>query len=69
MPGQPPITVLRLISGYGQKPQASNASALGGYKQGGNARTDANRGKQSMGGGGSGRFARSRPAGGGARKR
>ena len=40
--------------GYGQKPQTSNASATGGYKQGGNARADANRGKQSMGGGGGG---------------
>jgi len=58
--------------GFGGKPQASNASALGGYKQGGNARADANRGRQSMGGGGGG--GRSAPAarpagGGGARKR
>src|SRR5271165_5407449 len=58
--------------GFGGKPQASNASALGGYKQGGNARADASRGKQSMGGGGGG--GRSAPAarpagGGGARKR
>ena len=56
--------------GYGQKPQATNASALGGYKAGGNARADANRGKQSMGaGGGGGRQAAARPAGGGARKK
>ncbi|HEY4899786.1 MAG TPA: DUF3300 domain-containing protein [Terriglobales bacterium] len=62
--------------GYGQKPQTSNASAMGGYKQGGNARADANRGKQSMGGGGGGsRQAAARPAtssapkGGGARKK
>jgi hypothetical protein len=56
--------------GYGGKPQTTNASAIGGYKQGGNARADANRGKQSMGaGGGGGRHAAaSRPAGGGARK-
>jgi hypothetical protein len=54
----------------GNKPQTSNASALGGYKQGGNARADSNRGKQSMGGGGGGRSApAARPAGGGARKR
>jgi hypothetical protein len=54
--------------GYGgNKPQTSNASALGGYKQGGNARADSNRGKQSMGAGGGG--GRSAPAGGGARKR
>jgi hypothetical protein len=56
--------------GYGQKPQTSNASAMGGYKQGGNARADSNRGKQSMGGGGGGRSApAARPSGGGARKR
>jgi Protein of unknown function (DUF3300) len=54
--------------GYGQKPQTSNASALGGYKQGGNARADSNRGKQSMGAGGGG-GGRQAPAGGGARKR
>jgi hypothetical protein len=59
--------------GYGQKPQASNASAMGGYKQGGNARADSNRGQQSMGA--SKPAAASRPApaarpagGGGARK-
>ena len=59
--------------GYGQKPQTSNASAMGGYKQGGNARADSNRGKQSMGS--SKPAAASRPApaarpagGGGARK-
>ena len=40
--------------GYGGKPKTSNASAMGGYKQGGNARADSNRGKQSMGGGGGG---------------
>ena len=57
--------------GYGGKPQASNASAMGGYKQGGNARADSNRGQQSMGArGGGGRSApAARPAGGGARKR
>ncbi len=58
--------------GYGQKPQTSNASATGGYKQGGNARADSNRGKQSMGAsGGGGRSApAARPAsGGGARKK
>jgi len=63
--------------GYGQKAQTSNASALGGYKQGGNARADANRGKQSMGasGGGGRQGAAARPAaasapkGGGARKK
>src|SRR5271165_2598996 len=58
--------------GYGQKPQATNASAIGGYKQGGNARADANRGKQSMGAGGGGgarQAPAARPAGGGARKR
>src|SRR5271166_2451499 len=57
--------------GHGGKPQATNASAISGYKQGGNARADANRGKQSMGagGGGGGRQApAARPAGGGARK-
>jgi hypothetical protein len=43
--------------GFGQKPQANNTSALGGYKQGGNARADADRGRQSMGGGGGGRQA------------
>jgi|HubBroStandDraft_6_1064221.scaffolds.fasta_scaffold08676_2 hypothetical protein len=53
--------------GYGQKPQTSNTSATGGYKQGGNARADANRGKQSMGASGGG--ARQAPAGGGARKK
>jgi Protein of unknown function (DUF3300) len=54
----------------GNKPQTSNASALGGYKQGGNARADASRGRQSMGSGGGGRSApAARPAGGGARKR
>jgi len=55
----------------GNKPQTSNASALGGYKQGGNARADASRGKQSMGGGGGGgrQAPAARPAGSGARKR
>ena len=38
--------------GYGQKPVAgSNSGAFGGYKAGGNARVDANRGKQSLGAG------------------
>ena len=57
--------------GYGGKAQTSNASAMGGYKQGGNARADSSRGKQSMGArGGGGRSApAARPAGGGARKR
>jgi Protein of unknown function (DUF3300) len=57
--------------GYGGKPQTSNASAIGGYKQGGNARADANRGKQSMGAGGGGarQAPAARPAGGGARKK
>ncbi len=58
--------------GYGQqRPQASNASATGGYKQGGNARADSNRGKQSMGasGGGARQAPASRPSGGGARKK
>jgi len=36
--------------GYGQKAQ-TNSGAFGGYKEGGNARAEANRGKQSMGGG------------------
>jgi hypothetical protein len=58
--------------GYGQKPAAgNNSSAFGGYKQGGNARADSNRGRQSAGGG----AARSAPAsrggggGGGGRRR
>jgi hypothetical protein len=55
--------------GYGGKPQTSNASAIGGYKQGGNARADANRGKQSMGGGGGGGRQASAPKAGGGRKR
>jgi len=54
--------------GYGQKPQATNASALGGYKQGGNARADSNRGKQSMGGGGGGGHQAAAPRAGGGRK-
>ena len=37
--------------GFGGNPKASNTSATGGYKQGGNARADSNRGKQSMGAG------------------
>jgi len=37
--------------GYGQKPQ-SNAGAFGGYNEGGKARAEANRGRESMGGGG-----------------
>lgn len=37
--------------GYGQRPQG-DSGAFGGYKEGGNARAEANRGKQSMGGGG-----------------
>ena len=40
--------------GFGGKPQATNTSAMGGYKAGGNARADANRGRQSMGAGGGG---------------
>ena len=57
--------------GFGGKPQATNTSAMGGYKAGGNARADANRGRQSMGsGGGGGRQAPAgRPAGDGGRKR
>ena len=61
--------------GYGQKPAAgNNSSAFGGYKPGGNARADANRGRSSMGGGGGGArtaSTRSAPArsGGGGRKR
>ncbi|HEY4931258.1 MAG TPA: DUF3300 domain-containing protein [Terriglobales bacterium] len=59
--------------GYAQKPQTSNASATGGYKQGGNARADANRGKQSMGASKPAAASRqapaSRPSGGGARKK
>jgi len=61
--------------GYGgSKPQASNASAMGGYKQGGNARTDSNRGQQSMGASRQASGSRQAPAarpsgGGGARKR
>jgi hypothetical protein len=60
--------------GYGgNKPQASNASAMGGYKQGGNARADSNRGQQSMGASrqasGSRQAPAARPAGGGARKK
>ncbi len=60
--------------GYGgQKPQTSNASAMGGYKQGGNARADANRGRQSAGGAqarpAQSKPAASRPASGGARKK
>ncbi len=57
--------------GYGNAPKTSNASAMGGYKQGGNARADSNRGKQSMGGGGAKPAARpaSAPKGGGTRKR
>ena len=43
--------------GYGQKPQ-SNAGAFGGYKEGGNTRAEANRGRQSMGGGEKERAAR-----------
>ena len=58
--------------GFGGSPRATNTSATGGYKAGGNARADSNRGRQSMGGGGGG--ARQAPAarpagGGGARKR
>ena len=58
--------------GFGGKPQPTNTSAMGGYKQGGNARADSTRGRQSMGagGGGGGRQApAARPAGGGARKK
>ncbi len=59
--------------GFGGNPKAANTSATGGYKQGGNARADSNRGKQSMGGGGAKPAARqapaARPAGGGARKK
>jgi hypothetical protein len=53
--------------GYGQRPQqGNNNSALGGYKQGGYARADANRGRQSFGGSGGGRQAAAR---GGGRRR
>jgi Protein of unknown function (DUF3300) len=56
--------------GFGNKPQTSNASALGGYKQGGNARADANRGRQSMGSAKPvARQSPARPAGGGGRKK
>ena len=58
--------------GFGGNPKAANTSATGGYKQGGNARADSNRGKQSMGasgGGGARQAPASRPAGGGARKK
>jgi hypothetical protein len=51
--------------GFGQKPQANNTSAIGGYKQGGNARADANRGRESFGGGGG----HQAPARGGGRRR
>jgi hypothetical protein len=57
--------------GYGNRPQGGNNSALSGYGKGGNARADANRGRQSMGA--AKPAAQSRPAGnrqgGGARKR
>jgi Protein of unknown function (DUF3300) len=52
--------------GYGGTPKTSNAGAMGGYKQGGNARADSNRGKQSMGSSGGRQAA---PKSGGARKR
>ena len=52
--------------GYGQRPQANNTSALGGYKAGGNARADSNRGRESFGGGGGGRQVAAR---GGGRRR
>ena len=62
--------------GYGQKPTpGNNSSAFGGYKSGGNARADANRGRQSTGAGGAGQSrqvaAKAAPAarGGGNRKR
>jgi|GEM_PF-1249925 len=57
--------------GFGGKPQATNTSAMGGYKQGGTARADASRGRQSMGAGGGGarQAPAGRPAGGGGRKR
>jgi uncharacterized membrane protein YgcG len=52
--------------GYGQKPAGNNnSSAFGGYKQGGNARADGNRGRQSMGGGGAGRAKPAAARGGG----
>ena len=51
--------------GFGQRPQANNTSAIGGYKQGGNARADSNRGRESFGGG---RQAAAPRAGGGRRR-
>ena len=57
--------------GFGGNPKAANTSATGGYKQGGNARADSNRGKQSMGGAkpAARQAPAARPAGGGARKK
>lgn len=59
--------------GYGSRPQpGNNNNAFGGAKAGGNARADANRGRQSYGGGSpaaSNRQAPARNSGGGARKR
>jgi Protein of unknown function (DUF3300) len=56
--------------GYGSRPQpGNNNSAFGGAKQGGNARADANRGRQSAGASRPASHPSSAPKGGGARKR